>query len=280
MPSRFTDPIVVGGTFFRQIGISLQRSFNQMMHLRAAVLSPILVLVGSVACFGQAAEGSFERTLKVSGELALEVTSGSGRIEVHTGTSDTVVIRGRIRAGESWFASDNPAELVRRIEQNPPIEQDGNAIRVGRMIERVRYDNVSISYDITVPEATQLRAASGSGAIRAEGIKGPARATAGSGSIELSGIAGSVEARAGSGRILVHGLGAGIVARAGSGSVTLQLTQTAAFNLSARTGSGGLDVNHPMTVQGRLNRHRIEATVRGGGPLVDVSTGSGAVSIN
>jgi hypothetical protein len=251
-----------------------------MVHLRAAVLGTTLVLGGSAVCFGQPAEGTFERTLKVSGELTLEVATGSGRIEVHTGPSDNVVIRGRIRASDSWFASESPAERVRRIERNPPIEQDGNSIRVGQVGDRERYNNVSISYDIIVPAATELRAAAGSGAIRAEGLKGPVRATTGSGSIELGGIAGAVDARAGSGRILVHGLGAGIVAHAGSGSVTVQLTQTAAFDLSVSTGSGGIVVDHPMTMQGRLNRHRLEAAVRGGGPLVDVSTGSGTVRIH
>jgi DUF4097 and DUF4098 domain-containing protein YvlB len=250
------------------------------MCLRAAVLSAIMVVPGSAVCFGQTAEGSFERTLKVSGDVTLEVSTGSGRIEVHPGTSDTVVIRGRIRANDAWFASESPIERVRWIEHNPPIAQDGNRIRVGQGGDRERYNNVSISYDITVPAATQLRAAAGSGAIRAEGIKGPARVTTGSGSIELGGIAGAVDARAGSGRILVHGLGAGIVAHAGSGSVTLQLSATAAFDVSASTGSGRMDVNHPMTMRGRLDRHHIEATVRGGGPVVDVSTGAGAVTIN
>jgi hypothetical protein len=151
---------------------------------------------------------------------------------------------------------------------------------VGRAGDGERYNNVSISYDITVPATTELRAAAGSGAIHADGIQGPARVTTGSGTIELGNIAGAMDARAGSGRILVHGLGGGIVAHAGSGSVTVQLTPTAAFDLSVSTGSGGIDVAHPMTMQGRWNRHRIEATVRGGGPLVDVSTGSGSVRIN
>jgi len=251
-----------------------------MMYLRAAALGTILVLTGSAVCFGQAAEGSFERTLNVSGEVTLDVTTGSGRIDVHTGASDTVVIRGRIRASDAWFANESPAERVRRVESNPPVEHDGNAIRVGRVSSPERYNNVSISYDITVPAPTRLHATAGSGAIHAEGIKGPARVTTGSGSIELSGIGGAMEAHAGSGRILVRGLGGGIVARAGSGSVTLDLTQATAFDLSATTGSGGIQVDHPMTMQGQSNRHRITASVRGGGPLVDVSTGSGPVRIN
>jgi len=239
-----------------------------MKKLSTAVLGTSLVLAGAGICFGQSVEGSFERTLTVSGELALDVSTGSGRIDVRTGPSDTVVIRGRIRANESWFAGGSPADRVRRIEQNPPIEQAGNSIDVGRTDNRELYNNVSISYDITVPEATRLRASTGSGSIRAEGIRGPARVSA-----------GSVDARTGSGRILARGLGAGIVARAGSGSVTLQMNDSAAFDLSAHSGSGGIDVSHPMTMQGRLNRHHIEARVRGGGPLVDVSTGSGSVRI-
>jgi hypothetical protein len=250
-----------------------------MTHLSTAVVGTSLMLAGSGVCFGQSVEGSFERTLRVSGEVALDVRTGSGRVDVHTGPSDTVVIRGRIRASESWFAGGNPAERVRRIEQNPPIEQARNSIDVGRTDDRELYNNISISYDITVPEATRLRASAGSGSIRAEGIRGPARVSAGSGSIELGGIAGSVEARTGSGRILARGVGGGIVARAGSGSVTLQMPDSAGFDLSAHSGSGGIDVNHPMTMQGRLDRHHIEARVRGGGPLVDVSTGSGSVSI-
>ena len=85
------------------------------MHLRAAVLGTTLLLSGSAVCFGQPAEGSFERTLKVSGELTLEVATGSGRIEVHTGSSDTVVIRGRVRASDSWFATNMQTKVSARI---------------------------------------------------------------------------------------------------------------------------------------------------------------------
>jgi len=251
-----------------------------MMHLRAAVLGTALVMGSSAVCFGQPAEGSFERTLKVTGNLTLEVATGSGRIDVRTGPSDTVVIHGRIVASDSWFSSTNATERVRQVEQNPPIDQDGNSIRVGKSGDREPYNSVSISYDITVPAATDLRAAVGSGAVHVEGVRGQARVTTGSGGIELGGIGGAVDARAGSGRILVRGLGNGITAHAGSGSVTLELPQSAAFNLSVSTGSGGIDVGHPMTMQGKLSRHSVRATVRGGGPLVDVSTGSGSVTIN
>src|SRR4051794_28461744 len=84
------------GTFFRETGICPEEV--RMTYLRAAVLGSTLMLGSSAVCFGQPVEGSFERTLKVSGELTLEVAAGSGRIDVHTGASDTVIVQGRIRA--------------------------------------------------------------------------------------------------------------------------------------------------------------------------------------
>jgi hypothetical protein len=106
------------------------------MQLRAAVLSPILLFVGSTLCFGQAAEGSFERTLNVSGEVTLEVSTGSGRIEVHPGSAGSVAIRARIQASDSGFSGSSRAERVRRVEQNPPIEQRDNSIQLGRTGKR------------------------------------------------------------------------------------------------------------------------------------------------
>ena len=51
------------------------------------------------------------------------------------------------------FATPATAEeylaRVRRIEANPPIEQNGNSIRIGQMRDDDLYRNVSISYEVT-----------------------------------------------------------------------------------------------------------------------------------
>ena len=67
-------------------------------------------------------EGSFDRTLAVSGPVDLEIRSGSGGIRIDAGPVDTVHVVARIRANP-WLSSDTEAR-VRRIEANPPIEAE------------------------------------------------------------------------------------------------------------------------------------------------------------
>src|SRR5262245_61439178 len=78
-------------------------------------------------------EGSFDRTLNVSGTIDLDVSTGAGSISVRQGSNNRVEIHGRIRAGDGWFRSSRDTEdVVRRLESNPPIEQSGQSIRIGR----------------------------------------------------------------------------------------------------------------------------------------------------
>src|SRR5262245_17077742 len=88
----------------------------------------VLTLVLGALPLSAAATGHFERTLQVSGAVDLEVTSGSGNITVHTGGSNTVSVSAKIHASNSsWlFGGGDAEDRIRRIEQHPPIEQQGN----------------------------------------------------------------------------------------------------------------------------------------------------------
>ena len=144
-----------------------------------------------------------------------------------------------------------------------------------------------------------VTAKAGSGSIRAEGVAGTFTGSTGSGSIymsqtspgdvkvstgsggmELTGIVGALKASAGSGRIKVDGRQEGewkIGAR--SGSVRVHLPEDAAFTLDAETGSGGIDIDHPLTIEGKISRRHVRGDVRGGGHLLRIDTGSGGVRI-
>src|SRR5262245_18702662 len=68
-------------------------------------------------------EGSFVRTLNVSGSVDLEVSTGAGSIDIRRGNGNSVEVRGKIRAGTDWWRSDRDArDVVRDLETNPPIE--------------------------------------------------------------------------------------------------------------------------------------------------------------
>ena len=275
---------------------------NKLIHSSFVVLT-IVATTGPTRTYARAAaEGSFDRTLNVSGTVDLEISTGSGNIDIRRGTSNRVEIHGRIRAGDSWSwwrsSSRDAEDVVRKLEANPPIEQSGQMIRVGRISDRDGYQNVSISYEVVVPAQSNVRSSTGSGRQTVEGIEGRVEASTGSGSVTLRDIKGDVNATAGSGAISATGLRGGLrmntgsggihvqgeqtgrwELEAGSGSIDIDLPPNAAFNLSAHTGSGGVDVAYPVTVQGKISRHDIVGKVGTGGYPLNVHTGSGHVRI-
>lgn len=239
------------------------------------------------------AEGSFQRTLQVTGAVNLEVTTGSGSVQLRTGSSNQVQVTGRIKATE-WFGG-NAEEKVKRLEANPPIQQSGNDIRIGHIDDPELRRNISISYELIVPAETQLRAHSGSGSQSVEGINGSLDIAAGSGGLKISGIGntvraetgsgnididrvkGNVRAKTGSGSIHAAGIAGGFEADTGSGHITLE--QTAPGAVRADTGSGGMDLHG---VHGSLDAKAGSGTIRAEGSPTgawSVHTGSGAVNL-
>jgi DUF4097 and DUF4098 domain-containing protein YvlB len=131
--------------------------------------------------------------------------------------------------------------------------------------------------DIALP----FTARTGSGGVQAELTgSGNADVESGSGEVRLRGIKGGLRARTGSGDISVDGaVQSGWDLHTGSGSVRLSLGSGQGFNLYARTGSGSIHSDLPITMQGNLNRHELKGAVKGGGPELEVSTGSGDIEL-
>lgn len=242
-------------------------------------------------------QGRFERTLTVSGPVDLNVRTGSGDVDIRIGANDRVQVIGRITASRRLLG-ENAVERIRQIETAPPIQQTGNAIRIGDTNNDPRYRDVSISYELIVPASTQVISQTGSGDQRIGRVNGAVRAQTGSGDIHIEGTGGGLDARTGSGDIQVNAVSGAIKAQAGSGDiqvsqirkadvdvqtgsgdVRLSLPADAAFTLTARTGSGSIDTTHPVQVEGRRRRNRLEGVVRGGGNRVDITTGSGSIDI-
>jgi DUF4097 and DUF4098 domain-containing protein YvlB len=126
-----------------------------------------------------------------------------------------------------------------------------------------------------------LRANSGSGSITFEQTApGDVEVRTGSGSVNLAGIRGAVRAETGSGTIAVGGEPSGEWRiDAASGGITLRLTPDSAFDLDARTSSGRITVDHPLTVTGTVKPKELRGRVRGGGVLLAVHTSSGDINI-
>jgi len=212
--------------------LALRRLSRLTAFLAVALFMP------SLPASAQGPEGAFDRTLKVTGAVELDVASGSGSIRVEPGAADSVRVAARLTAGSSWMAGGDVEKRIRQIEQHPPIEQQGNVIRIGRFPDPGLARNISISYEVTVPADTKLAARTGSGGIVVGAIKGPADVESGSGSVTVGRVGGHVEASTGSGSIKVEGA-ASLEARTGSGSIT---ASAVAGPTKAGSGSGSITI--------------------------------------
>ena len=85
------------------------------MKISRFALFAVLLSLATLPLFA-AQEGSFDRTLKVSGQVDLDVSTGSGSITVNRGSDGQVVIHATIRASNyGWFGGD-VSDKIRAIE--------------------------------------------------------------------------------------------------------------------------------------------------------------------
>ena len=273
----------------------------------------ILRAILAAAILTTAAHADFDRHLPANGQPDLYVSTGSGRIHIYPGTDNEIHIKAHVYAG--WNAGGDIQDRIRQISQNPPIVQTGNSIRLGdTQASGALYNNITIDYDIAAPRSVALnlrsgsgdievdnlgrylKAETGSGAVRAHGISGPAdlhtgsgdvelqqqasgdvKASTGSGSVRINGLSGSLLARTGSGDIEANGnLTGAAKLQSGSGSIRLHLGHDARYTVDASTGSGTIRVPGNRD----SDRHHVSQAINGGGPTLEAHTGSGDIEIN
>lgn len=236
-----------------------------------AVRTMIFILATTLAGFASVI-GTFDRSFQVSGPVDLEVLTRSGDITVRNGAAGTVSIHAKIVTGNSWFGGDHSAE-VQGLQNNPPIHQNGNSIRIDYM----NLNNISIDYEITVPEDTSIRAHTGSGDQKVEGLKGTIDLESGSGDLRLARLTGGMHFQTGSGNVKGRELAGPAKIRAGSGDI--EIDETGAGDVDIHTGSGNITVNG---INGGFRAEAGSGDIHGKGlpkNMWSVRTGSGNVTL-
>src|SRR5579872_7414980 len=142
--------------------------------------------------------GTFDRTLTVSAPVEMEITWGAGNVTVHSAGSSSVHIGATIHAHDSLFGM-TAAEKIRKLQEHPPVVQEGNTVRIGKIDDPDLQKNVSIDYDVTAPEQTRLVSHTGSGDQSIQGLQLALKATTGSGNITVEKIGAEVRVSSGSG---------------------------------------------------------------------------------
>jgi Putative adhesin len=141
----------------------------------------------------------------------------------------------------------------------------------------------SVGFDVYVPRRTDLHLGTRNGGLHVEGVTGRLDLRTTNGGLHLTAVGGDVDAETMNGGIHVELTGRrwegnGLVARTSNGGVDLLVPEDYSAELEAGTVNGGLEVDFPVTVQGKIGR-RITTTLGDGGPPVRVSTQNGGVRV-
>ena len=255
----------------------------------------LITVVGALtACgTGSSVTGNFDRNYNVSGPIRLELTNASGDVDITGSVDGKVHVHGDVRVSGMGFG--NPQKHLDDTVANPPIEQKGDTIRIGKEMSTMH--NISITYRIQVPHDTEVSTTVASGTQTVRGVRGPVKVQAASGSIRAEQIDRDTQLTTATGSVSASDVGDDVQISSASGSVKVSNTKgdvrvnaiagviqiaKPGGRVDADTASGSVDI------QGASNDVKAHAvsgriTVQGdpaANSYWDLKTASGGIQLN
>lgn len=210
--------------------------------------------------------------------------------------SERLYVDARDNGSVRFFAHDRGEILVRALvsawaDSRADAQALAKEITVQATSGRVsadgpstrRYTGWAVSYEVWVPRRMDLEAVAHNGGVSVDGVTGRMDLRAVNGSVSLQNVGGDVRAETtnGSVRAALSGTtwaGNFLDLETTNGSVTLDIPRNYNAQLETGTVNGGMHIDFPVTVQGRIN-DRISTKLGNGGPRVRARTTNGSVRI-
>ena len=217
------------------------------------------------------------RELTVPAGGTLSVNAGpNGSIRVTGESRRDVQVRATVHA---WGYDEAEAE---RIASAINVRSDGT-LRADGPEQRGR-TGWSVDYEVLAPRDIDLTLETRNGSIAVARVRGDLAFEAENGSLNLDGVAGNVRGRTTNGGVEAELTGAtweggGLDLKTTNGGVRLRVPEDYSARLETGTVNGGIDIDFPVTVSGRIGRE-FSTTLGKGGPLVRAQTTNGQVRIS
>ena len=138
--------------------------------------------------------------------------------------------------------------------------------------------------DVRVSAGGSVHASSGNGDVSVERAGGPVRASSGNGRVAVTTARGPVNASSGNGDVdvsmdAIADVPDDMELSSGNGRVSITVPANFAGELDASTGSGKFYSDFPLTLRGRIDPHRVRATIGSGGRRLAMRSGNGDVEL-
>jgi len=218
-----------------------------------------------------------EQTVPAIGRLSVDANRNGG-VTMKGWLRNEVLVRARVEASaENEGAAAN---VVSRVS----IDSSGGQVRATGP-ESVDNNNSwwSVSYEIFVPQNTDLTATGRNGGITISDVRGQIRFEGRNGGVHLKRLAGDVSGSTVNGGVQAELTGTiwdgrqlEVTTRNGGVNVTMPSSYSA--RIQAESERGGFQSDFPVAVQGNVRPRRLDFNVGVGGPPIHVTTTNGRVS--
>jgi hypothetical protein len=233
------------------------------MRTHKLALPGIVLFAAAFSLFtlqASATDNTFDRTFTVSGPVRLDLSNGSGNVDIRGTADGKVHVHGKVTKG--WTLWGSPEKNIQDAVSNPPLEQRGDTILIGKETSWLK--NVSIDYKIEVPRDTEIDAGVASGGITIDQVRGPVKCSSASGYVHVYRVDRETQLTAASGSIEVSGIGGILRVSTASGSVEIADVKG---DIQAAAVSGSIQIVKPG---GRVEASNVSGSINITGANNDV----------
>lgn len=255
-----------------------------MIHLINKLIVLLFTILSLLAAnlFAQHNEDPYRTDLfRTSASPDVQVSTSGGSVSLFGHNENSVRIQMYVRRGNRYLspADTDLSEFDIVIEQNgDKIIAEAQRKNSGRFWLGTGTRNISISFDVYLPEASVANGSTSGGSVSAEDIKNRLTLRTSGGSVNVNNVHGYAELRTSGGSIELENMSGSISARTSGGSVRVS-------NLSGeaelRTSGGSIRLeNIAAKISARTSGGSINAGFTSFNEDIDLRTSGGSISIN
>ena len=217
-----------------------------------------------------------EQSLPSIGRLSLDAGQNGGATIKGWQRGD-VLLRARVSAsGENESAASIMASRVM-------VDGSGGQVRATGP-ESVDNSSWSVSYEIFVPQVTDLTLKTNNGGITVSDVRGQIHVDANNGGVHLKRVVGDVTGATVNGGIQVELAGAGWDGRqmelsTHNGGVTVAMPAQYSARIQAETGMGRISSDFPVPMNLSDRSRKLDFNLGAGGAPIHITTGNGSIRL-
>ena len=265
--------------------------------LTSAAFTSLAIFTGCVPLFAQMRDNTEKRLTCANGgydsdsvrhcDIREQTLPSIGRLTIDAGRNggttvkgwlrNDVLVRARVEAsGENEAAA---AMLASRVM----IDGSGGQVRATGP-EPMDKSNWSVSYEIFVPQITDVTAKTHNGGINISDVRGELHFDAVNGGVHLTRVAGEVKGGTVNGGIDLELAGVSLDARqmeltTHNGGISVTMPAQYSAHIQAETGMGRIQSDFPLPPNGNGRDRKVDLSLGAGGPPIHLTTGNGSIRL-